>query len=232
MTWFGFSAKSLSLVVVLPLILSKFSENEISLWYLFSILFGFQIIADFGFGSTFTRIISYGMAGLTDLNNINVKNKNEVKANNPNWSFIYAVRKYMNGVYIKISAVFIFIITVISFNFLNTPIERLESPTIGYYLLIFILVVLFFKVNNRKTIAFISGVNEVALLRRWEGIFTYLQIFTSIIILIFSSSFVLLVINNQVWVIIGIIRNIFIERKIIDDNILSNSKLKLDFKIR
>ena len=76
MTWFSFSAKSLSILVVLPLILGKFTTTEISLWFLFSILFCFQIIADLGFGSTFTRLISYAMAGLKNLEDIGLEKYN------------------------------------------------------------------------------------------------------------------------------------------------------------
>ena len=231
MTWFGFSAKSLSLIVVLPLILSNFSKSEISLWYLFSILFGFQMIADLGFGTTFTRIISYGMSGLSNLDSKDLKIHNKWIDNKPNWNFIFSVRKYMNRVYLVISIIFIFLITITSLKFLNTPIERLENPNAGYALLFLILVVLFFKVNNRKSVSFISGVNEVALLRRWEGIFTYLQIFSSIIILLTTSSFVLLVINNQLWIIIGVLRNIFIEKKIIAKNIFNSSNFNPNFEI-
>lgn len=217
MTWFSFLTRSISLIVVLPLILSKFNQSEISLWYLFSILFGFQILADLGFGNTYTRVVSYAMAGLENLNQIDEVKKGGKRR--PNWNLILAIKKKMDNVFLIVSIISISIITLIAVFFLNTPIERLDNPTNGYYLLVLILVILFFKINNNKCVALLQGLNEVALLRRWEGIIVILQISSSIIILLWTSSFNLLVINNQIWVLIGIARNIIIVKFVFNKNI-------------
>ena len=75
MTWSSFLARSLSLILVVPLILTHFSTEEIALWYLFSTIIGLQMLADVGFSPTFSRIIAYGVGGLStselkDLRNI------------------------------------------------------------------------------------------------------------------------------------------------------------------
>lgn len=219
MTWFSFSAKSLSVLVVLPLILSKFSTTEISLWFLFSILFGFQIIADLGFGSTFTRLISYAMAGLKNLEDIGIEKYNIGSHKSPNWNLIIALNKKMKTIFLFISVIFVFLMALISFFFLDAPIENLENPNHGYYLLILILVVLFFKIYSRRYISFISGTNEVALLRRWEGIIVYFQIISSIIILILTENFYYLVITNQFWVLVGIVNTYLLQKRILNKNL-------------
>ena len=117
MTWFSFSAKSLSILVVLPLILSKFTTTEISLWFLFSILFGFQIIADLGFGSTFTRLISYAMAGIKNLDDIGLEKYNIGSQKSPNWNLIIALNKKMKTIFLFISVTFVFLMALISFFF-------------------------------------------------------------------------------------------------------------------
>lgn len=219
MTWFSFSAKSLSIVVVLPLILSKFTTTEISLWFLFSVLFGFQIIADLGFGPTFTRVISYAMAGLKNLEDIGLEKYNIGSHKSPNWSLIMALNKKMKTIFLFVSVIVVSFLALISFFFLDKPIEKLETPKHGYYLLILILVILFFKIYSRRYISFISGVNEVALLRRWEGIIVYVQILSSIIVLILTENFYYLVINNQFWVLVGIVNTYLLQKRILNRNL-------------
>jgi hypothetical protein len=65
MTWGSFATRSLSLIVVLPLVLNRLNTAEISLWYLFSTVIGLQLLADMGFSPTFSRVIAYGMGGLS-----------------------------------------------------------------------------------------------------------------------------------------------------------------------
>ena len=229
MTWFSFSAKSLSILVVLPLILSSFSKSEISLWYLFNILFSFQLLADLGFGSTFSRVISYSMAGLVKLENIgNDETIIKTKDKKPNWSLILALNKKMSKIFLLVAIIFVLFITITSYFFLDDPIERLEYPKYGYYLLFFIILVLFIKVYSRRYISFITGVNEVALLRRWEGLIIYLQIISSIIVLVLTHNFYYLVINNQIWVLIGVINTYFLQKRILkkyNSSILDEAKL-------
>ena len=58
MTWLSYFTRALSLLVILPLILNKFSEAEISLWYLFSSIMALFALLDFGFSATFIRVFS------------------------------------------------------------------------------------------------------------------------------------------------------------------------------
>lgn len=221
MTWFSFSAKSLSVLIVLPLILSKFSKNEISLWFLFGILFSFQLVADLGFGSTFTRLISYAMAGLKNLDDINLKEPGSQESKVPNLALITALNKKMGVIFIFLAGITTIFLGCFSFLFLDKPIENLETPQHGYYLLTLILVVLFLKIYSRRYVSFICGLNEVALLRRWEGFITYLQILSSIAVLILSENFIFLVINNQLWVLVGIVNTCYLQKKVSKDRFQS-----------
>jgi len=217
MTWFSFSAKSLSILVVLPLILTKFSINEISLWFLFGILFSFQIVADLGFGSTFTRLISYAMAGLKSLDDINLKEPVFQEPKVPNLPLMTALNKKMKVIFFFLAGLATIFLGCFSFLFLDTPIEKLETPQHGYYLLTLILGVLFLKIYSRRYASFICGVNEVALLRRWEGFITYLQILSSIVVLLLSENFNFLVINNQLWILVGIVNTYYLQKKVSKD---------------
>ena len=214
MTWFSFSAKSLSILVVLPLILIKFNTNEISLWFLFGILSSIQMVADLGFGSTFTRLISFAMAGLKSLDDINREKPVSQKPKEPNFGLIKALNKKMKVIFLCLGAFATILLGCFSFLFLDKPIENLETPQYGYNLLILILGVLFFKIYSKQYSSYICGVGEVALLRRWEGILTYLQISSSLVVLLLSENFYFLVINNQLWVLIGVLNINHLSKKV------------------
>ena len=68
-TWLSYSTKTLSLFIVLPLLLNRFSPSQVALWYLFSTVISLQGLADMGFKFTFIRIIAYGVGGAKDISN-------------------------------------------------------------------------------------------------------------------------------------------------------------------
>jgi hypothetical protein len=219
MTWFSFSAKSLSVLVVLPLILYNFNTTEVGLWFLFSTLFGIQVIADLGFGPTFIRLISYAMSGLKSLDDIGVKKQKKQESVEPNWDLIISLNKKMRLVFVIVSLVSVSFVAFIALVFLDKPIENLECPSHGYGLLALILFTLFCKIYSKCYVCLISGLNQVALLRRWEGIIVYLQILSSIIMLITTGSFNLLVLTNQFWILVGILNVYLLQKRVLLDNI-------------
>jgi hypothetical protein len=68
-TWGSFGARSLGLVIVLPLVLKKFTTAEVALWQVFSTLINLQILAETGLGTTFSRLVAYAMGGAIELEN-------------------------------------------------------------------------------------------------------------------------------------------------------------------
>ena len=63
MTWLSFAARSGGLLLVTPLILRNFSPAQTSLWFLFLTISSLLMMADFGFGPSFVRAISYARGG-------------------------------------------------------------------------------------------------------------------------------------------------------------------------
>ena len=63
-TWGSTATRSLSVLLVLPLLLRQLTPAEIAVWYLLSTIIGLQTLADLGFAPTFTRLIAYAMGGV------------------------------------------------------------------------------------------------------------------------------------------------------------------------
>tara|TARA_R110000868_G_scaffold383578_12_gene650755 strand:- start:7686 stop:9071 length:1386 start_codon:yes stop_codon:yes gene_type:complete len=210
---FSFVSKPLSFLIVLPLILNKFSTEEIALWYLFGLIASFQSIADFGFDNTFVRVISYTFGGadeIKDYDSIDLKkiNPKEFKLNTELLKRIVGV---MNYVYLRL-AIIVFLILLFTTYFIQSSIVVLNDPIQGWVGWAMIVIVTSANFYGRIYSNFLFGLNKVALVRRVEGFFSVLGIIASFIVLFFDGSFMLLVIVHQSWMLNNIIRNWYLAR--------------------
>ena len=66
-TWGNYGIQSLRLLLVTPLILTRFDETEIAAWYLFASLNFFGTIIGQRLGLTFSRMFAFAMGGASNL---------------------------------------------------------------------------------------------------------------------------------------------------------------------
>ena len=59
-TWASFLSKSANIILITPLVLSRFKAGDVNYWYFISIVLSLLVLLDSGFGSAFVRIIAYG----------------------------------------------------------------------------------------------------------------------------------------------------------------------------
>jgi len=125
MTWLSLSTKALSLFVVLPLVLKRFSAAEISLWYLFSSIIVLMGLADMGFRSTFARIIAFAVGGAEDVGiYTGTSARNSSK---PNWVLIEKICSNMKFIYFFLSILlFLLFITIGSWSLVK-PISHVDD---------------------------------------------------------------------------------------------------------
>lgn len=207
MTWFSFGSKPISFLLLLPLILTKFSKPEIALWYLFSTFISFQILADFGFYNTFVRIISYSLSGgcnsVQDLVNLESKSRKIDKPNLTLTGDIIGTMKYVYG-WLTLIAI---IVLICCSPLLSRSINLTNKIEEGWFAWIFIIIGSTFNFAGRKFTNFLLGQNKVALVRKWEGVFSVAALVSNIVVVYWFQSLVLLVFTNQIWLVIGFFRN-------------------------
>lgn len=208
MTWFSLGSRPIGFVILIPLILTKLTTEEIALWYLFGTFINLQVLADFGFYNTFVRLISFSLSGgcnsAEDLNRIESQ-KRDVKAS-PNIELVGQIIGTMKSIYRWLTLA-VFIILVVCSPLLSKSIEVLETPFegwLGWFIIIFGTSI---KFSSRRFSNFLLGQNKVALVRRWEGFFSIFAVTSNFLVMFFSNSLFLLVISNQVWTIAGYFRN-------------------------
>ncbi len=86
-TWGSFLSKSLYAVLLLPVITTVLSPEDITIWLLFNILIGLQNLGDLGFGVTFIRVMSYAMGGASDISGFG-KDARGPRTNGPNYDLL------------------------------------------------------------------------------------------------------------------------------------------------
>lgn len=204
--------RGFSVILVLPLLLTRLTTPEIALWYLFSSVIGLQGVVDMGFAPTFSRVISYAMGGVRDLGSVG--KLIERQSNGPNWGLIQRIWQTMWNIYARLS-----LVAVLGMGTLGTiavwkPITELPNPRTGWTAWIIIVCVSGSAFLGSTFSAYLQGVNEIARLRRWEAISLLGAIVTSFAVLLCGGGLVALVIANQAWTLVGILRNWQLSRQV------------------
>ena len=229
MTWGSFATRSLSLIVVLPLVLNRLNTAEISLWYLFSTVIGLQLLADMGFSPTFSRVIAYGMGGLSTFE---IKDLRNFKKSSPlaeaNWETIEKICSTMRAIYLRLAFVSIFLLTTIGTWAMLRPISKIADVRVGWVAWALILLTSGFTLLGNSYSSYLQGVNQIALLRRWEILTSLGAIATSIIVLLAGGGLLGLVIANQGWLILNIFRNYWLCSKVEGGRFHKFSDQKID----
>lgn len=226
MTWMSYFVRALSLFVVLPMILTKFTEAEISLWYLFSSIIVLSGLVDFGFRATFTRIISYSYSGAT---HIGVFEGNEELKDRPsNWSLIEKIFSSMKKIHLWLSVlIFIFMISFGTWA-MAKPISLVSSnnfPWIAWGVIVLTTVLKFYGTIYQN---YLEGLNRIALVRKIESVVSFGLIVSSIIVLFFGGKLLELVITFQFFGLLGVLGNIILSRKIENKKVVFFKKIRHD----
>jgi len=215
MTWGSFATRSLSLIVVLPLVLNRLSTPEIALWYLFSTIIGLQLLVDVGFSPTFSRVIAYGMGGLNSFDLKDLRNiKQSASLAEANWETIETICSTMRAIYLRLAIISVFLLSTIGTWAMFRPISKMPDTRLGWIAWGVIVLASSFTLLGNSYSSYLQGLNQIALLRRWEILTSLGAIGTSIIVLLANGGILGLVIANQGWLILNILRNYWLCSKV------------------
>lgn len=211
MTWGSFLSKSLNLIFVLPLLVKFFSTEEISLWFLFMIFIGLQMLVDIGFSPTFARVIAYAMGGaeVSELKNVKVKNTGR-----PNWVTIEQVCSTMRFIYPRVNILWTTLLITLGTLAIYRPLSLVDDTYSAWVAWGVILAASTITMWGNIFSSYLQGINQIALFRRWEIITSLGSILTSISVLLLGGGILSMVIANQGWQIINIFRNRWLARSV------------------
>lgn len=211
-TWASFGARSAGLVFLLPLILTRLTEQEVVVFLLLNLISGLRIFADFGFGLTFIRYIAYAMGGVRSLQDISV-GRVESGIGQVNLAFLGEVVGTLRWLFRWMSLILVFVFGLGGTWVVSRQIQLLDQPWEGWAAWGMFLPVLVFGYWGTQFSIFLQGLNEVALLRRWEALFSLGSMASIIGVLLVGGGLLGVVAMGQVWVVISALRNCWLARR-------------------
>jgi len=212
----SYTAQTAGLVLVLPLVLKNFSNAEISVWLLFSSFIALQNLADFGFKNTFSRGISFAMGGAEKI--IVYKSAQNLYPEKPaNWDLIEKIITTSKAVYLKISILVFFLMSTVGTIALLRPISLLNHNIWAFSAWGVIVIVSSIRFYGNIFLVYLEGTNQIPLLKRWEALTFLGGVISSFIVLLAKGGLFELVLANQIWVLVAVIRNKFLCNYILDN---------------
>lgn len=205
-TWASFFGRSLGSVLVLPLVLRKFSVEDFNVWALFSTLLGLQLLVDMGFCVTFIRAIAFSLAGAESPAAFQ-RNAAVSAAGGPNWELLNRVVGVMRFIYRRLALLHALLLAVAGTAALVRPISMSPHPVVAWIAWVIVVVSGYINLRSNYLGVLLQGLNEIALVRRWETLTSLGSVLTGFVVLRLGGDLLALVAAMQVWTMIGVIRN-------------------------
>jgi len=204
-TWGSFIAKPLNIVLLMPLILSIFPTEDTAVWFLFLLFIGLQNIADFGFGITFVRAIAYAVGGAKEI--VIFSNKAPRKTSQePNNQLIAEIQHSMRWLYLGLALFTLLVLgSAGTWAVLKPLSESNYSGLHGELAWAIIVLATSLRIYANSYKSYLLGLNEVALIKRWETLINSLQILSSYAVVWFTKDLLLLVVVHQFWAVVLVV---------------------------
>lgn len=233
MTWVNQFVNIGSALFILPLLLRKFDELEISFWLLINIFNQLSMLADTGFGPTIIRAVSFFKAGASELpTNKEDFNNLSVKKDRPNYNKLSDLLSTSNRIYLVISFLSVLLLSTLGL-LITWNIFKLSGFRIDF-IIAFCIVILnsYVALQTVKWIAFMTGLDYVAKTNSFSSIIGIIRVLVYVIILLIAPSVLNLMIFNFIaTVVIYIYLKNFILKWFAKNKVQQNKRQYFDKKI-
>ncbi len=215
-SWSSIGVQIASVTLVLPLILRGFETPEIAVWYLFSTLIGLQLYFEVGFSPTFQRMYAFGMGGATKLQLATIGlNTDACVAGEPDWQTIEAIYSTTQTIFFWIATATMFLLASVGTLSLIIPIAACSNPQPVWVAWAVLAVSTSLLVYGKSYRCYINGTNHIALQQRWITFFGVLSTLTNFAVLLLGGGILALVISQQCWGTINVVRDRYLARHIL-----------------
>jgi O-antigen/teichoic acid export membrane protein len=201
------------LVILTPLILTRFSAEDIVVWYVFASILSMQVVADMGFGTSFSRILSYAYGGATSLPSAG-KTMEWASAKDPNWELIAVIRRAMQRIYQRVSLGFLVVMLGLGTWAVYHPIQESSTPERTWIAWLVILGASSVGLWGNQFSACMIGLDKIALQRRWEAVLSLLGLGLSIATVLLHGDLLVLILISQSWTLVNVALNRWLCRQV------------------
>lgn len=204
-TWGSLASRLLSTLVVLPLILVKFSAAEVVVWQLFATLSALLLLLDFGLAPTFTRMLAYARGGTSIEELTNMREVKPRAQGGPNANTLAAVFSTLRWLYARVAAILAVMMVVGGSLSLLRPMEAIGDDPHAWAAWCVWMVGCVGMVWGNAFGAALQGINRIAVLRRWEIVTALLQIATSFVVLAAGGKLFELACSATFWILMNVV---------------------------
>ena len=205
-SWASIIARTVSIAIVLPLVLTKMDAATIVLWELFLTIIGFQFIASSGFLPSFFRALGYARAGHRfDLKLASDKDDTPVDppesfATDPSekQELIGKAIRTMSIVSQRMTFGLFAILMLLGTAAVYRSVVRVEDPREAWIAWAVVCITVALKFRGMEYIAFLHGTENIPLQRRWESLFSLIAAIASVATLLLGGGIAALTIAYQV----------------------------------
>ena len=217
-TWGAKLVQPLRLLLVTPLILTRFTLDEQAAWFLFAAIGVFGQIVNSRLNLTFARMISLANGGATDLSPIKgrAQQANDAIRRPPNWDGIIRVYNCLFFL-VGLTVLLIFTInTAVGYISLKNICDSLKDEQVKNIWLSFTLMRIGDLVANLASPPSIAirGLNHVALVNRWTILFSLLSVVSGYIVLLNDGGIVALAAVMQAMIVLRCIRGFWLTKTV------------------
>ncbi|MCF8275168.1 MAG: hypothetical protein K9J17_00420 [Flavobacteriales bacterium] len=230
-TWFSYFAKSGSLLFVLPLVLTQFQTEEVAVWYLFASIISMGGLADFGFSSTFIRLIAMALGGARDVLVIKKHANPQSNTGAENWELVSKLFSTMKVIYIAVASTAFICLAIFGTLALKRPISQVNDQQFAWLAWGILIAATTVDFYGKIYSNYLEGLFKIALVRRVETVFKVLNILSNIGVLLYSPSLLNLVAVNSFWIVTNTVRNRMLAVRVYDGKLskFANHPFELSF---
>ncbi len=204
--WCSYGARATSFLAILPFLLLYLNAAELALWFLFLTIAGLQLVIDSGLSATFMRAISYAMGGAKEIGDLRDPDKT-VGGGQPNLDLVSRIVATMGKVYIWLALGWIAILLAVGTVAVSGLVSQLENPGEGWLAWGVLIITSAFRLYGFRFVAYLMGVNEVAVLRRWEAMVWLIIIPLAVAGLMLGGGLLAVVLATQIAAVLGVLIN-------------------------
>ena len=205
-SWGSQVTRALRLVVLLPIVLSRLEVGEIAVWLLFQTLLSYVVLIDFGLTATFSRAIAYAMGGAESVGDLRHAPE-PGSEDRPSEKLLRKICSTQQVVYRRFSLVILAPMGLIGTLALVRPIAALAASEDAWIAWGAVLVGLAARLRDNQYVGYLTGANRIALLARWQTLVEAGSVLTCVAVLLAGGGLLELVVAEQLWVVLGLLRN-------------------------
>ena len=195
--------------MLLPLSVRILSEASVSVLYLLLSVVSLQVVLNFGFQPTFARLVAYATAGLSVELMSDLRIQSDVFAKNAptveNEDSLGRVCGAMRKINRRIALISVLFLGTLGSIAMLRPISELESSMDGWMAWGIIIFGSYLKIRFSNYQIFLNGSGQVALVQRWQALFSALSLGSMIVAICVTDSISLIIFGHQAWVLIGLL---------------------------